>query len=244
MSKLEFVENFFFPLIVGVLLLFSLLTVIFRKRCANKKIQKNYPPFKMCLRDTGLSLLAPLFFFPSALLCYYLSKHNYGFSYHAIAQYGSGYFIVSLFLITLVHDTYYYWMHRLLHTPWLFKKIHAVHHRSRNPTVLTFFAMHPLESALMAFSIPLCVVIFPVCDLAFNVAYAMYMAQAIYAHSGFEYFKTHTTSRYFTTSHSHNLHHQAVRCNYSYFYNIWDRCCGTLVSQVPSREEAKLGRVN
>ena len=31
--------------------------------------------------------------------------------------------------LLLLHDAYFYWCHRLLHVPWLFRNVHAVHHR-------------------------------------------------------------------------------------------------------------------
>ena len=224
-------DAYFYPILVVGLLLFSAFTVIFHRYTGflnRKKIQSKHPNFTSQLRDAALSLIAPVFFLPSAWLCSYLSQNNMGFIYHDIDQYGLAYLVFSLFLVTLVHDTYYYWVHRLLHTRFLFKKIHAVHHASRNPTVVTFFAMHPLEDVLMSLSIPLCAFLFPMNDVAFECAYFLYLAQAIYAHSGFEWFKTQKPSSFFNTSYAHNLHHQYTKVNYSYFYNIWDRIGGTL----------------
>jgi len=226
---MHFLANYFYPLILLGLLVFCGLTAYFKAFFASRKIQAAYPSAKMVWRDTGLSFLAPMFFLPSAALCAYFSHHHWGFVYHDIGQYGKFYFVFSLVLVTLVHDTYYYWFHRLLHTRWLYQKIHSVHHTTKNPCVMTFFAMHPLELALMALSIPLCAFLFPICDAAFNVAYGLYMVQTIYGHSGFDSIHSKKISTWFTTSHLHNLHHQVVRCNYSYFYNGWDRLCGTLV---------------
>lgn len=220
-------DKFVYLILVACLLAFSLLTAAYRL-LITKKIQKTYPTFRSQLRDAILSLITPMFFIPSILICSYLSRNHIGFIYHDIHQYGMCYFIFSLFLVTLVHDTYYYWIHRLLHTRFLFEAIHSVHHVSCNPTVVTFFAMHPLEDILMSLSIPLCAFIFPINDTVFTGAYFLYLTQAIYAHSGFEWFKTKKHSICFNTSYAHNMHHQFMGVNYSYFYNIWDRIGGTL----------------
>lgn len=225
---LHSLDKFLYLILVACLLAFSFLTAVYYRFLTHKKIQTPYPAFRSQLRDAALSLIAPMFFLPSALICGYLSKNNIGFVYHDIHQYGVCYFVFSLFLVTLVHDTYYYWLHRLLHTRFLFEAIHSVHHVTRNPTVVSFFAMHPLEDILMSLSIPLCAFLFPISDLAFNGAYFLYLMQAIYAHSGFEWFKTQKHSICFNTSYAHNMHHQFMGVNYSYFYNIWDRIGGTL----------------
>ena len=33
-----------------------------------------------------------------------------------------------------LHDAWFYWTHRLLHHPWLLRRVHYVHHQSTVPT--------------------------------------------------------------------------------------------------------------
>jgi len=40
--------------------------------------------------------------------------------YTEVARYGWAYFWLSIALVILAHDTYFYWTHRLMHTPALF----------------------------------------------------------------------------------------------------------------------------
>src|SRR3546814_18089983 len=40
----------------------------------------------------------------------------------------------SVLLYLLIHDTWFYWTHRWMHRPALFRRCHAVHHQSRPPT--------------------------------------------------------------------------------------------------------------
>ena len=49
----------------------------------------------------------------------------------------------SVLAYLLLHDTWFYWTHRLMHRPWWFKKMHAVHHDSRPPTAWAAMSFHP-----------------------------------------------------------------------------------------------------
>lgn len=48
-------------------------------------------------------------------------------------------------LFVYLDDFLFYWMHRALHTPWLFRHVHAVHHRIRTPWAVTGHYSHPAE---------------------------------------------------------------------------------------------------
>ena len=47
-----------------------------------------------------------------------------------------------------MEDFGFYWGHRLLHTPWFYKKIHKVHHESVQTIGLSSVATHPIEFAI------------------------------------------------------------------------------------------------
>ena len=70
--------------------------------------------------------------------------------YDEIATYGWGYWALSIVLMIFLHDTYFYWMHRLMHQPRLFKWIHLGHHKSTNPSPWAAYAFHPLEAIVEA----------------------------------------------------------------------------------------------
>jgi 4-alpha-methyl-delta7-sterol-4alpha-methyl oxidase len=56
-----------------------------------------------------------------------------------------------------VDDFLYYWMHRAMHTRWLFKRVHGVHHRILTPWAITGHYMHPVEFVLtgaLALAVP------------------------------------------------------------------------------------------
>lgn len=50
----------------------------------------------------------------------------------------------------LVEDFFNYWLHRLLHTPWLYRHIHSVHHTFDAPFSITAAHAHPVEVVVLA----------------------------------------------------------------------------------------------
>lgn len=47
-----------------------------------------------------------------------------------------------------LNDTGFYWAHRALHTPWLYKNIHKQHHQFKQPIASAAEWAHPLEDAI------------------------------------------------------------------------------------------------
>ena len=64
-------------------------------------------------------------------------------------------FIVGGLLLYLWGDCHFYWTHRLLHTPWLYKNVHKEHHESFNPDPFSGLSMHWFESAVYFSAAPL-----------------------------------------------------------------------------------------
>jgi 4-alpha-methyl-delta7-sterol-4alpha-methyl oxidase len=52
-------------------------------------------------------------------------------------------------LFLVIDDCCSYILHRSLHAPWLFKHVHAVHHRIRKPSAIAGAYFHPVEYALI-----------------------------------------------------------------------------------------------
>ena len=54
----------------------------------------------------------------------------------------------------LMHRRAFYWMHRFMHLPGIFKAVHKVHHLSHNPSPWAAFSFHPLEAIIEAGILP------------------------------------------------------------------------------------------
>lgn len=216
--------------IAGIAFLFF---YVLRKRLIKlPKIQPYNPNSKDYFRDIGYSLFTILVFALVGSSLFIPEVRSFTQIYPEIEQFGYGYFFFSIFLIILTHDTYFYWMHRLIHHPKIFKRVHLVHHKSTNPSPWTALAFHPTEAVLEAAIIYIVAILFPVHRFAI-FAFLMFMfVYNVYGHLGFELYpkKFHKTvvGKWINTSVSHNQHHHFFHGNYGLYFLWWDRWMGTL----------------
>ena len=138
---------------------------------------------------------------------------------------------VSLVLTILAHDTYFYWVHRTMHRPRLFRAFHRRHHRSNNPTPFTAYSFDLGEAALMAAFTPLWVLLVPVSWPAFGLFMIHQIARNVIGHSGYELFPARRDGRplldWMTTVTHHDLHHAQAGYNFGLYFTWWDRWMGT-----------------
>ena len=85
------------------------------------------------------------------------------------ARFGWSYFDLSALVYMALHDTYFYWTHRLLHQPWWFRHAHYVHHESLSPSPWALFSFHPLELVIEVLSIPALVFVVPIYARAYSL---------------------------------------------------------------------------
>lgn len=195
------------------------------------KIQERYPKKSDIRREILYSVCTILIFGLVIIGIVIASRNGLTKNYPNISDRGIAYYIFSILLMIVVHDTYFYWTHRLMHWKPLFKLAHKVHHLSTNPTPFAAYAFHPLEAfveigilPLIAFTLPYhrsALIIFSLYSLILNVS----------GHLGFELFPkgfaSHKLFKWHNTSTHHNMHHRLVKCNYGLYLNFWDRIMGT-----------------
>lgn len=146
-------------------------------------------------------------------------------------EYGLLWLPGSVLLYLFLHDTYFYWSHRAMHHPRLFRPMHAVHHDSRPPTAWAAMSFHPWESLAGALVIPGLALIIPIHWAALLVVLTVMTFFGVTNHMGWEIFPRSWVHGPFgkamiTASH-HHLHHRHYRCNYGLYFRFWDRVCGT-----------------
>jgi len=195
------------------------------------KIQQRYPENKHILREISYSMLSVLIFGAIIILTIVAGQKGYTRVYNNIHQYGYFYFFFSIILMIFLHDTYFYWTHRLMHWRPLFKIAHRTHHLSINPTPFAAYAFHPIEAVVEVGIIPLIAFIMPYHPIALIVFTIYSLLLNVIGHLGFEIFPkgfaSHRLFKWHNTSTHHNMHHRLTKCNYGLYFNIWDRLMKT-----------------
>ena len=212
---------------------FLVFYVLLRKRITWKKIQPRFPGRKDYRREILFSTISIVIFAVLPLLLLQNDQlRPYTTFYKEIPRYGWWYFWGAFPLLLLMHDTYFYWMHRLIHQPKLFKLIHLVHHRSVNPSPWAAYAFHPLEAFLESLIFVIFLFTVPINGWHLFLFFVISLLYNVYGHLGFELcpvaFNKHWLGRWMNTSVSHNLHHHYFKGNYGLYFLFWDRMMGTL----------------
>jgi len=165
------------------------------------------------------------------LLVVWASKNGFTRVYAPLNKYGYGWYFFSIVLMVLLHDTYFYWTHRLLHWKPLFKLVHKTHHLSINPTPFAAYAFHPVEALVEVGIIPLIAFTIPYHPTAITIFSLYALLLNVMGHLGFEFFPkgfvSHRLFKWHNTSTHHNMHHRLVKCNYGLYFNFWDRIMHT-----------------
>ncbi|HSB91661.1 MAG TPA: sterol desaturase family protein, partial [Flavitalea sp.] len=151
--------------------------------------------------------------------------------YFDINRYGILYFFLSIVLMILFHDLYFYWTHRLLHLPGWYQRIHSLHHLSSNPSPFTSLSFHPVESIIQALVLPLMVIVVPAHPVAIFIFLVYMVYKNVRGHTGYEFTtnsqRTKKWNRLHNYSVHHNAHHENGRDNYGLYFTIWDKLMRT-----------------
>ena len=146
-------------------------------------------------------------------------------------EHGVVWLVLSLPALIIWQDFHFYWTHRLLHTRWLFRHVHAVHHRSRHPSPFAAFSFHPFEALNNSAMLLIALLVVPVNDVVLGLFIVHQVVRSTHGHAAVETmprgFARHPFwGRFITTTH-HHLHHEIPRCNFGLWFTWWDRLCGT-----------------
>ena len=224
---------------------FIICYLLLRRRIIAKKIQQRFPRFNDYAREIGFSVLTVFImsFIPALILgSPAVAKHTK--FYTDINQHGKLYFLLAFPLMALMHDTYFYWMHRLMHHPAVFRFVHLIHHKSTNPSPFAAYSFHPLEAVVEAGIFVVFVFTIPVHKFHLFFFFLFMIVYNVYGHLGWELyprgFSRHWLGKWVYTSVNHNMHHQYFRGNYGLYFLFWDRLMGTIRKDYDQRfEEVK-----
>ena len=205
--------------------------VLFRRSWKHRKIIADYPERSDMAREIFYSGISVIIFALFVVLTWWMKLHGWTRIYVTMNEYGWWWFFLSLPVTIVVHDAYFYWTHRLLHSRALYRWFHHTHHRSHNPSPWTSYAFAPLEAAVQAGIMPLVAVLYPVHPVPWALFMMFQFGINVTIHSGYEFmprrFADSWISRVLSTPTSHIVHHQYSRGNYGFFFSFWDRLMGS-----------------
>jgi sterol desaturase/sphingolipid hydroxylase (fatty acid hydroxylase superfamily) len=219
---------------------------LFRQRWLHRKIISRLPTSADFRRELGYSMLTVLIYGLVGAATIWMAKQGWTQMYGRIPKFGWGWFVTSIGLIIVLHDTYFYWTHRLMHHPRLFRWFHKVHHQSTNPSPWASYSFAPLEATVQAGIFPLAVMVMPVHPMAFVAFLVFQISFNVAGHTGYEFYPRwwlrSRMGKYLNTPTNHIMHHELFRGNYGIYFNIWDRLMGTNHEKYEQRFEEVTSR--
>ena len=131
-------------------------------------------------------------------------KISYEFNWWVVIQ------VIVLFLWNEIH---FYGVHYLLHTRFMIKHVHWVHHHSKEPTVYSTFSFHWIEAFLLG-----TVIIFPLLIYPFQAAAIISLPIFsliinLLGHCNYDLFSENNSGHVLKFSYRHSMHHKEGKGN-------------------------------
>ena len=210
---------------------YSYYYVLRREKFSGKRLSRRGGKKGQIKKEIIYSMKSSAIFAAVGAATFWIWQEGFTAIYHDFSSYGYWYLPVSLLLIFLIHETFYYWVHRWMHQPLIFKFVHKVHHESLVPTPWTAFSFHPWESVIQALILPLILVFLPVNIFVLGFYLLVMTVSSIVNHLDIEiYPQTFLKSRigkFFIGATHHHYHHAEFRTNYGLYFTFWDTWMGT-----------------
>ena len=151
-------------------------------------------------------------------------------------------FAAMLLLAPVIHAVHFYFGHRLLHVPFLYRTVHRLHHRNVEVGPWSGLSMHPVEHVIYFSTVVVQWV------LALHPVNALYQLQlaAFYpalGHCGFEKLTIGKKLGLDGGSYFHYLHHKYFECNYGGSLAPLDKWFGTFHDGTAAGDEAMRARL-
>jgi len=213
-------------------LVFWLFHIFWARWSAPRKVQpgKQFGRAQIS-REVKYSISTMVVFAFMDVLIAYLNETGVSQIYFELSLYGWFYLPVSFIAALLVHDAYFYWMHRFMHWGPVYERVHKIHHLSTNPSPWAAFAFHPLE-AVLEFGVILVLVLLLPLHVGVLFAFVLWMMlMNVIGHLSVEIYPLrlvrHPIGKMLVTATHHNMHHRTYRFNYGLYFQFWDRVLGT-----------------
>ena len=213
---------------VGTALLFNVLVKgVFKEKLAHREVQNRPRRSRQDWIEIGWSFVTSVLFALAGGLLLLAWQKGYTRIYFDWKTYPLAWFPVSILLVLFLHETYYYWLHRWMHRPKIYRLVHKVHHDSITTSAWTSFSFHPIESAFQAIFIPATAFLLPLHAYAIGIVLTIMTITSAINHLNTELypqdFHRHWFGRWWIGATHHSLHHSQFRYNYGLYFTFWDK---------------------
>jgi sterol desaturase/sphingolipid hydroxylase (fatty acid hydroxylase superfamily) len=210
---------------------FLVINVLLAGVLARRKIRAERPARRQMVREF-LASLRTVFIFSLVGLCTTVAARNGWLSVHMDpAERGWLYFLLNVAFLIVAHDAWFYWTHRLMHRPRVYRRLHRLHHRSNNPSPWASYSFDIGEAIVNAVYLPVALLLMPSSVPAVLIFTAHMMLRNAIGHCGYEVFPATRDGRpmfgWLTTVTHHDLHHARAGTNFGLYFTHWDRIMGT-----------------
>lgn len=207
------------------------LWVVLRHPMRGRKIRDARPPARQLAVEFMFSLRSIALFSTAGFLLYEAEQAGYLTGPELARRWGALWFGISLVAMVVVHDAYFYWTHRVIHHPRMFRRFHLRHHKSNNPSPFSAYSFDLSEALVNVAFVPLWMFIVPTDWEVTGLFMLHQIARNTLQHSGYEIMPARRDGRpmfdWLTGVTHHDLHHAQAGYNYGLWFTWWDRWMGT-----------------
>lgn len=136
--------------------------------------------------------------------------------------------LIQIGFFFLIEDYVFFWGHRALHTPWLYKKIHSVHHEHSAPFGIAAEFAHPVEVVFLGMATLAGPILIGPHLLTIYIYLGLRCMQTIECHSGYDFpWSPRKWLPGYGGAEFHDHHHRIHSGNYSSSFRWVDAVHGT-----------------
>jgi sterol desaturase/sphingolipid hydroxylase (fatty acid hydroxylase superfamily) len=209
----------------------AIVCVALKKVLAGRKIRPDSPKPRQMVTEFLISIRSIFVYSLIGIAIEYMARAGLYPLSALSAGWGPAWFAISLLLMIVGHDAYFYWVHRLIHHPKRFRKYHFRHHLSHNPSPFSAYSFDLREAALMGLFAAIWPLFVPTPWVVIPVWLLHQLVRNTIGHCGYELMPAGRDGRplfdWLTTVTHHDLHHAYSRHNFGLYFTWWDRWMGT-----------------
>ncbi|KAG8723918.1 c-5 sterol desaturase [Ceratobasidium sp. 428] len=151
---------------------------------------------------------------------------GYSQLYDNVDEYGWAYLFLSVPFFLVFTDYLVYWIHRILHHPLLYKRLHKPHHKWLIPTPFASHAFHPVDGYAQSIPYHLFIYLFPLHRWVYLGLFVAVNFWSIFIHDS-DMITGNTFINIINGPAHHTLHHLYFTCNYGQYFTWADRWGGS-----------------